>query len=170
MTISGAGPMVELFHGRLEITNPSHPLVSPDRFLDSPPRSRNEVLSSLMRRMGLCEEHGTGIDKVIAAIELHQLPAPDFRAEGGFVRVKLLAPRRFAEMKPDERMRACYQHACLKYVVGERMKNSTLCKRFGIDSKNASQASMVIKQALGKGLIKRADPARPRTGYFPFWA
>lgn len=170
MTVSGAGPLVELFRDRLEITNPGQPLVSPDRFLDLPPRSRNEVLASLMRRMGLCEEQGTGIDKVITAIELHQLPPPDFRAEGGAVSVKLFAPRRFAEMTPDERIRACYQHAALKYVVGDRMKNSTLCKRFGIDPRNASQASMVIRRALDEGLIKLADPSRPRAGYIPFWA
>ena len=100
---SGAGPLVELFRDRLEITNPGLPLVSPDRFLDLPPRSRNEVLASLMRRMGLCEKQGTGIDKALTAIELHQLPPPDFREEGGAVRVKLFAPRRFAEMTPEER-------------------------------------------------------------------
>lgn len=45
---------------------------------DSPPRSRNEALASLMRRMRLCEEQGTGIDKVLASAELHQLPPPIF--------------------------------------------------------------------------------------------
>ena len=64
MTLTGAGPTVELFRTRLEITNPGTPLVATDRFIDSPPRSRNEALASLMRRMGLCEEQGTGIDKV----------------------------------------------------------------------------------------------------------
>jgi len=70
MTITGAGPLIELFTDRLEITNPGKPLVNPDRFIDSPPRSRNEALAALMRRMRLCEEQGTGIDKVIAAVEL----------------------------------------------------------------------------------------------------
>ncbi|MCY4051130.1 MAG: putative DNA binding domain-containing protein [Gammaproteobacteria bacterium] len=170
MTISGTGPTVELFTSRLEITNPGLPLVSPERFIDLPPRSRNETLASFMRRMGFCEEQGTGIDKVISTIELHQLPPPDFRAEGDAVRVKLFTPRRFAEMTPDERTRACYQHASLKYVLGDRMKNSTLCKRFGIDPKNASQASIVFKKALDEGLIKPADPEHPRMGYLPFWA
>lgn len=55
MTITGAGPLIELFKNRLEITNPGQPLVKPDRFLDSPPRSRNEALALLMRRMGLCD-------------------------------------------------------------------------------------------------------------------
>lgn len=170
MTITGAGPLVELFKDRMEITNPGQPLVSPDRFLDSPPRSRNEALASLMRRMKLCEEQGTGIDKVIVAVELHHLPPPDFRTEGDAVRTVLFAPRRFADMTPEERIRACYQHAALKYVSGQRMKNSTLCERFGIESQNSAQASAVIRQTLATSLIRPADPAHPRAGYVPFWA
>lgn len=170
MTIGGSGPLIELFADRMEITNPGQPLVSPDRFLDLPPRSRNEALASLMRRMRLCEEQGTGIDKVIFHVELHQLPPPDFRTEGDAVRTVLFAPRRFAEMTPDERIRACYQHAALRFVSGERMKNSTLCERFGIEPKNASQASVIIGQCQKAGLIRPADLAHPRSGYVPFWA
>jgi ATP-dependent DNA helicase RecG len=170
MTVTGAGPLIELFNDRLEITNPGRPLVSPDRFLDSPPRSRNEALASLMRRMRLCEEQGTGIDKVLSAVELHQLPPPDFRAENEAVRVVLLAPRRFADMTQEERTRACYQHAALKYLSGERMRNATLCERLGIDPQNAAQASVVIRQTLAANLIRPADPAHPRAGYVPFWA
>ena len=47
---TGTGPMVELFEDRVEITNPGMPLVSTERFLDTPPKSRNEALTSLMRR------------------------------------------------------------------------------------------------------------------------
>lgn len=65
MTITGAGPLIELFKTRLEITNPGKSLVKTDRMIDLPPRSRNEALASLMRRMGMCEEQGTGLDKVI---------------------------------------------------------------------------------------------------------
>ena len=170
MTITGAAPLIELFIDRMEITNPGQPLVQPDRFLDSPPRSRNEALASLMRRMKICEEEGTGIDKALFAVELHHLPPPDFRSEGEAVRVVLYAPRRFADMTPEERVRACYQHAGLRHVSGQRMRNSTLCERFGIDPQNAAQASVVIKQALTAGLIRPADPAHPRAGYVPSWA
>ena len=170
MTITGAGPLIELFKDRLEITNPGKPLVNPDRFLDSPPRSRNEALASLMRRMRLCEEQGTGIDKVLASAELHQLPPPDFRTEGEAVRASLFAPRRFADMTQDERVRACYQHAALKYVSGDRMTNATLRERFGIAEHNASQASGVIRLALDANLIRGADPEHPRAGYVPYWA
>ena len=71
MTVTGAGPSIEMFSDRLEMTNPGKPLMKPERFLDSRPSSRNEALASLMRRMKLCEELGTGIDKVIDSVELY---------------------------------------------------------------------------------------------------
>lgn len=170
MTVTGSGPMIEMFSDRLEITNPGKPLIEPRRFIDYPPRSRNERLAALTRRMGICEEQGSGIDKVIAAVEIHQLPPPDFQEKGEAVCVTLFSPRRFANMTPDERVRACYQHAVLNFLSGNKMKNSTLCQRLGIDSKNSSQASGVIKQALDEGLVKPADIKHPRSGYVPFWA
>ncbi len=170
MTITGAGPSIEMFSDRLEITNPGKPLMNPERFLDSRPHSRNEALASLMRRMNLCEELGTGIDKVIKSVELYQLPPPDFRSGGDGLRVVLFAPRQFAEMMLEDKIRACYQHAALKYVSGQRMKNSTLRERFGINQRNASQVSSIIRKTLEAGLIRPADPTHPRTGYVPFWA
>ena len=61
--VTGAGPMVEIFEDRIEITNPGVPLVDTQRFVDSPPRSRNEALASFMRRIGICEERGSGWDR-----------------------------------------------------------------------------------------------------------
>ena len=173
MTITGAGPSIELFSNRLEITNPGKPLISPDRFIDSPPRSRNEALAAFMRRMKLCEEQGTGIDKVVAAVERYQLPPPDFRVGDGGIEATcgvLFAPRRFADMTVEERIRACYQHAVLKFLNGESMKNSSLRARFGIVPRNAAQVSQVIRRARDRKLIKAQDPAHPQSGYVPFWA
>ncbi len=170
MTVSGAGPLVELFETRLEITNPGKSLVQADRMIDLPPRSRNEALASLMRRMEMCEEQGTGLDKVVNSIEINQLPPPKFQEMDNVMRVILFAPRSFAEMNVSERIRACYQHSIMKYLDGNKMKNASLCERFGIDKKNAAQASLVIKKALDKGVIKVADPEHPRGGYEPNWA
>jgi predicted HTH transcriptional regulator len=171
MTITGAGPQIELFEDRIEITNPGHPLVQADRMIDLPPRSRNEALASLMRRMRICEEEGSGLDKVIAQVELFQLPPPLFRADSASMQVVLYGPRSFANMTSEERVRACYHHAVLKFLSGGgRMKNASLCERFGIDRKNAAQASLVIKQALDAEYIKVADPDHPRSGYVPMWA
>jgi ATP-dependent DNA helicase RecG len=51
---TGTAPMIEIFQNRTEITNPGLPLVQIDRFLDSPPKSRNEGIASFMRRIGIC--------------------------------------------------------------------------------------------------------------------
>ncbi len=69
-SVTGAGPTVEIFDDRIDITNPGEPLVDTQRFLDTPPRSRNEALASLMRRARICEERGSGIDKVVLEVEL----------------------------------------------------------------------------------------------------
>lgn len=170
--ITGAGPMVELFDGWIEITNPGEPLVDTDRFLDSPPTSRNEALASLMRRFRICEERGSGIDKVVAQVELHQLPPPLFEKAPGFTRVVLFAPRPLAEMDKEERIRACYWHACLKYVQREVVTNTTIRERFGISTANSATASRLLKEAVQSGLIVPYDPdaARKQMKYLPWWA
>lgn len=45
-SIKGTSPMVEIFDHRIEMTNTGQPLVEPQRFLDTPPRSRNEALAA----------------------------------------------------------------------------------------------------------------------------
>ena len=171
-SVTGAGPMVELFEGRIEITNPGEPLVETQRFLDNPPASRNEALTSLMRRFRICEERGSGIDKVVAEIERHHLPAPLFEAPPNFTRVVLFGRKPMADMDRAERVRACYLHACLQYVNRKRMTNASLRERFGISENNASMASRFLNEAVKAGLVVIADPdvgTRNRS-YAPFWA
>ena len=43
-TVSGSSPLVEIFQSRIEVTNPGIPLVDINRFIDNPPKSRNETL------------------------------------------------------------------------------------------------------------------------------
>lgn len=170
MTLTGAGPQIELFEDRIEISNPGAPLVKPERMVDLPPRSRNEALASLMRRMNMCEEQGSGLDKVLEAVELFQLPPLLLRADENSMQAVLYGPRTFAEMTPEERVRACYFHAVLKFLSGDKMKNASLCARLGIAPKNAAQTSTVINKTLEAGLIRVADPDHPRAGYVPHWA
>ena len=170
MTITGAGPQIELFVDRIEISNPGQSLIEQKRMVDHPPRSRNAELASLMRRMNICEEQGSGLDKVLEAVEIYQLPAPLFRSEQQAMQVVLFGPRRFAEMSPEERVWACYWHAVLKFLSGDKMKNASLCQRLGIEPRNAAQASAVINRTLNEGLIRFADPEHPRAGYLPWWA
>lgn len=170
----GTNPMVEIFSDRMEITNPGIPLVDTNRFLDSPPRSRNEALASFLRRIGICEERGSGIDKVVFQTELYQLPAPIFEQTDNHTRSILFAHREFAEMTKEDRIRACYLHCCLKYVNREYMNNGSLRERFGIDAKNSAMVSRIIKETCAKeiSLIKLYDPEAGNKArkYVPWWA
>ena len=115
-TESGASVMIEIYDDRMEISNPGKPFISPDRFIDEY-QSRNERLADLMRRLGICEEKGSGVDKVIEAAEVFQLPAPDFRVGERRTTVVLFGHQDVDEMDRNDRIRACYQHCCLRYVM-----------------------------------------------------
>ncbi|MFZ5491630.1 MAG: ATP-binding protein [Pseudomonadota bacterium] len=170
--VTGAGPMVEIFNDRIEITNPGEPLVDTQRFVDTPPRSRNEALASLMRRFRICEERGSGIDKVVFQVELFQLPAPLFESPVGFTRAVLFAHKPLSAMDKADRVRACYLHACLCYVTRKEMTNTTLRMRFGVEEQNRSTISRLIREAVEAGAIVPADSdAAPKLmRYLPFWA
>ena len=170
--VTGAGPLIEIFAERMEITSPGNLLVSVERMLDNPPKSRNEALASFMRRVGFCEERGSGIDKVVFHTEAYQLPAPDFEVVNASLRVTMFGHRPLSKMSRDDRTRACYQHACLRYVQRDFMTNTTLRERFGIEPRNSATASRMIKEAIDAGLIKPYDDAAARKmmQYVPFWA
>ncbi|HRJ50096.1 MAG: hypothetical protein KF787_11565 [Phycisphaeraceae bacterium] len=173
IAITGTGPLVEIFPHRIEITNPGGPLIEPRRFLDMPPISRNEKLASLMRRMGMREELGSGIDRVLTAIEIFQLPAPDFAVTDGNTRATLFAHRSFAEMDKDKRVRTAYQHAGLMHITQKRMTNATLRARFGLPDHEYTKASAVIRDAQDAGVIVPDDPenkAKRHAKHVPFWA
>lgn len=171
-SLTGTGPMIELFDARMEITNPGVPLVDIERFLDSPPQSRNEALASFMRRINICEERGTGVDKVVSQTELYQLPAPIFEVTNRHTRSVLFGHKDFAEMDKEDRIRACYLHCCLRYVNREHMNNTSLRDRLGIEVKNSAMVSRVIKETLIAGLIRPYDPEAGTKAmrYIPHWA
>ncbi len=163
----GTSPMVEFFDNRVEFTNPGEPLIDTNRFIDHAPISRNDKLAGFMRRVKICEEAGTGIDKVIEAVELFQLPAPEFIKENKFIKVILYGPRDFKNMTRDDRIRACWQHCVLKYVSRQFMTNATLRERFKLKGKNDYvQVSKIIRISIEKGYIKQDESKR----YIPIWA
>jgi ATP-dependent DNA helicase RecG len=165
----GAGPMVEIFPGRIEMSNPGAPLVDLARFVDSTPKSRNEGLASFMRRIEICEERGTGVDKVVLATEQALLPAPEFRAPSDSTIAVLFGPRDLTAMSRAERVRAVYLHTCL-HVRDEDVTNTTIRQRFGVDS--PTKASRLIAEAVDANLIRLLDPEASRrySRYVPYWA
>jgi len=128
--VKGTSPMIEIFEDRIEITNPGKPLIDPLRFVDHNPESRNEILARMMRRLNICEERGSGIDKVISECEYNQLPAPEFIVGDNYTRVILYGHKTLRQMDRQDKIRSCYLHACLKYVSGETLTNQKFKRTF----------------------------------------
>jgi predicted HTH transcriptional regulator len=172
MRMTGASVMVEIYSNRIEITNPGEPVVPVERFIDGY-QSRNEHLANLMRRMGICEEKSSGIDRVVQAAESFQLPAPDFRVSHRRTMVTLFGPKPLEDMDRDDRIRACYQHCALKWVMSERMTNQSLRERFHQPESKSAIISQIIAATTDAGMIKldeKVGGSRKYARYLPFWA
>ncbi len=170
--VGGASPVVEVFSNRVEISNPGEPVVPVERFIDGY-QSRNERLADLMRRFGICEEKSSGIDRVIEAAELMQLPAPEFLTSHRRTIVVIHGPRAFRDMNGGDRVRACYQHCVLQYVLRRQMTNQSLRERFGLAEGSSNTVSQVITATLEQGLVKmdpNAPDSRRYARYIPAWA
>lgn len=171
-TLSGMGVMVEIYADRVEISNPGEPTVPVDRFIDGY-QSRNERLTNLMRRFAICEEKGSGIDNVINIAEVYQLPAPDFRSTYQRTEVALFGYSPFDQMDSDARVRACYQHCALQYVLHRRMTNRSLRLRFKLPESKSEAVSRAIRDANKAGKIRIQHPEQKSLryrSYVPFWA
>lgn len=75
-------------------------------------------------------------------------------------------------MDIDDRIRACYLHACLKYVERNFMTNTSLRHRFGIEEKNSAIASRIIKETLKTQKVRPYDKTASKKfmKYVPCWA
>jgi predicted HTH transcriptional regulator len=139
------------------IGNPGAPLNDIKRLIDLPPKSRNETLANTMFLLKFCEKRGSGIDKAIEAIELAGLPPVHFDKSESHTRVTLTPAKKFAEMTKEERIFACYQHACLLYEDRKAINNQSIRERFGIDIRNSATASRVLTETLKAGYIKQSN-------------
>ena len=172
-SISGSTVMIEIYENRIEISNPGEPIIPSERFIDGS-QSRNEKFAASARKMKMCEEKGSGIDKVVSSIELFQLPAPEFTTTHGRTVAIVHGHQPFDLMSRIDRLRACYQHATLKHVMhGERMTNRSLRERFGLGEAKSTLISQLIATGIQEKLIKpdsSTGDSKRLARYLPFWA
>jgi predicted HTH transcriptional regulator len=173
-TITGAGPTIEVFDDRITFTNPGVLLSSKrvDRLIGTTPESRNELLASKFRLYRICEERGTGFQKVVQSVELFGLPPVLFTALDNGFQVTIFAPRKFADMSQQDRIEACYQHSVLQYLSSQTLTNKSLRARFKISDRQSNQITNLISDAVAAGRIKRKDSASGNkfADYIPYWA
>lgn len=170
--MTGTGPIIEIFDNRVEVTNPGTPLVDIMRIVDNPPKSRNEKLASIMRRLNMCEELGRGWDRMIISCELQKLPAPRIQIYQESTKVSLFSHFKYANMPLEDKIWSTYLHTCIKFTEGEALTNTSLRERFGLPETSAGSISRLIKEVLAKKLIRPLDPnTAPRyMKYVPSWA
>ena len=79
----------------------------------------------------------------------------------------------FEDMDRNDRVRATYQHSCLRYVMNEKMTNQSLRERFRLPEKKTESVSRAIRDTMDARKIKLADPEQTSLRYrhyVPFWA
>ena len=174
LSITGKNVALEIFDDRVEISNPGTMMVDVDRIIDTEPVSRNEAMAFMMRKIGLCEELGSGWDRAVQSCEQYFLPVPTVRQSGSGTRVIIQGYASFAEMSQEERVWNCYMHACIMFVNRKQVTNSSLRSRFGLENRdsNTVMVSRVIRAAVDEKLIKplKADAPPRKMCYVPFWA
>lgn len=174
-TVSTAGPLVKIYDNRLEFSNPGASLIPVERVLNAQPKTRNNGLVGMLRQMDLCEEGGTGWDRVVEACESQYMAAPKMNSsEEMGTTVALYSGNAYERMKKSERLDALYWHACLMYAQDEPMGNQSLRQRFGLseERKNVLAMSRLIREACGAGIIKEEDEnaGTKFKRYVPSWA
>ena len=172
-SIEGMRVVIEIFSNRITITNPGAPLQDINRLLDLPPQSRNEDLAQAMFLLGICERRGSGIDRAVEAIESMLLPASRFTKGENFTRIFMYPQKSLSDMTKQEKIDACYQHACLLYENNEYINNQSIRTRFGLDKNQSSVASRIIADTLEAGRIKVSDEnivSKKYATYVPYYA
>ncbi len=118
-------------------------------------------------------EHRPSSNRPELAAEAFQLPAPDFRVGEKRTSVVLFGHQDIENMDRNDRIRACHQHCCLRYVMNESMTNQSLRDRFKLPESKVATVSQIIAATVEAGKIKLADPSQTSTryrNYVPFWA
>lgn len=172
LTAHGSGPMMEVFDTRVESSSPGSLLVDINRIIDTAPHSRNENMASFLRIVHICEERGSGFDRMEEGMGELRIPAPKVETAEEFCRTKLYWYKSLNDWSKEEKVRTCYLATCYFYVNETEVSNAVLRERFGVDTKNMAVVSRIIKAAVEAGFIKLADAnaSLKNRRYVPYWA
>jgi ATP-dependent DNA helicase RecG len=171
LTMTGVGPVIEIYQDRVEVTNPGNSLIEIDRIIDER-RSRNEKFAAAMRELGICEERGGAIDKAIIEIEEMFLPAPEFYPSERSMRVVIFGPKKFNELSKSDKVWSCFCHCVVRWLRHDFMSNTSLRERFSLPDEEYQAVSAVISAARKAKRIVEAEAGQGKRNarYVPYWA
>jgi predicted HTH transcriptional regulator len=90
LTAHGSGLVMEIFDTKVEASNLGSLLVEVNRIIDTVPHSRNESMDSFLRIVRICEERGSGFDRMEEGMRGLTIQAPKVETGDDFTRTKLL--------------------------------------------------------------------------------
>jgi predicted HTH transcriptional regulator len=100
------------------------------------------------------------------------LPAVKFTKGEEHTRVLLYPQKQLKDMTKQEKIDACYQHACLMFEEDVPINNQSVRERFELNKNKSSVASRIIADTLEAGFIKPADDetaSKKYMTYIPFY-
>lgn len=162
--------LLEIFSDRVKITNAGQSLTAPERMIDKN-QTRNMKLLEVMSKCGLSEDLGSGIDKVVEAVEYRHAPPPSFESQEGATEVTLYSEK--FKMEREHLRVACYQHCALKHVRKQFMTNSSFRERLNLDEASARTVSKILSGLVEKKIIKKVSDngdSKKYARYVPYWA
>lgn len=157
LTAHGIGPMMEIFETRVESSNPGSLLVEVNRIIDTAPHSRNENMASFLRMVRICEERGSGFDRMEEGMRELRIPAPKVETGDDFARTKLYWYSNLTDWSKEDKIRTCYLYTCYCYINEIEVANAVLRERFGVNEKNKAIISRIIRDTMQSGLIKLSE-------------
>lgn len=129
-------------------------------------------MASFLRIVHICEERGSGFDRMEEGMCELRIPAPKVETAEDFCRTKLYWYKSLNEWSKEEKIRTCYLATCYFYVNETEVSNALLRERFGVEEKNMAAVSRIIKATMEAGFIKLNDESAglKNRRYVPYWA
>ena len=166
-------PMVELFPGSIEFSNPGKLLVDISRTIDTTPVCRNEMLAHSLRMLRILDGHSFNFDRIEAGLALLHEPSSLVKTDEFHTRIILTHRDRFSSFTEEEALRTVYFYCCYGFVnLDEKMGNAYFRKRFGLGEKDAPVISRLLSKALQENRIKLSSDSTGVKNRFhlPYWA
>ena len=166
LSVKGNKVKIEIYSDRIEISNPGSPIINIWNFYNQN-KTRNVKLADNMMNFKICEQLGSGIDRIVEICETDDRFTPIFHNENDVTTVVLFKEKSFENMSDEEKINILYYHCCFKSNISEYMNNASLRIRYKMESNNANsnKVTRIINKAIERELIKSA----PNKTYIPFW-
>lgn len=87
-----------------------------------------------MHKCGICEERGSGYDKIVTATSSQNLLAPRVENQSDkFTKATIYSKIPFDLTSKEDRVRTCYMQACLASVTANALTNADVRNLFALE-------------------------------------